>query len=141
MKSSVRWTILVVVIGACVAAFLLKPTSDRTSGEPAVAEKVALPRLVDLGSDQCVPCKMMAPILDGLEKEYAGSFIVEVIDVRKDQQAGEEYGIRVIPTQIFYDRAGVEQFRHEGFLSKEAILGKWAELGVDLVALPVDADR
>ena len=37
-----------------------------------------------------------------------------------------------MPTQIFYDSSGKELFRHEGFYSKEDILGKWNELGVDL---------
>ena len=91
-----------------------------------------LPRLVDLGSDKCVPCKMMAPILDQLTDEFAGRMTVEVIDVRKDRQAAGRYGIRVIPTQIFYDAAGQERFRHQGFYSREEILAKWRELGIDL---------
>jgi hypothetical protein len=44
----------------------------------------------------------------------------------------KEYGIQVIPTQIFYDATGKERFRHEGFYSKEDILAKWKEFGVDL---------
>jgi thioredoxin 1 len=38
----------------------------------------------------------------------------------------------VIPTQIFYDAAGRELFRHEGFFGKDDILAKWKELGVSL---------
>lgn len=90
----------------------------------------ARPRLVDLGADKCVPCKMMAPILEELSKEYADTFDVEFIDVWKNPKAGQEYGIRIIPTQIFYDAAGNELFRHEGFLGKEEILAKWKEHGV-----------
>jgi len=77
------------------------------------------PRLVDLGAGKCIPCKMMAPILDELSKEY---------------KAGEEYGVRMIPTQIFYDAAGNELFRHEGFFGKDEILGKWKEYGVAVSA-------
>jgi thioredoxin 1 len=40
----------------------------------------------------------------------------------------------MIPTQIFYDATGKERCRHEGFMSKEAILAKWQELGVDVTA-------
>ncbi|MCX7006699.1 MAG: organomercurial lyase, partial [Kiritimatiellaeota bacterium] len=54
------------------------------------------------------------------------------IDVWQTPDAGKQYGIDVIPTQIFYDTAGKELFRHSGFFSKEDILGKWKELGVDL---------
>lgn len=92
----------------------------------------ALPRLVDLGAGKCIPCKMMAPILEELKKEYAGILNVEFIDVLKNLDAGKKYGIRIIPTQIFFDAAGKELFRHEGFFSREDILAKWKELSVDI---------
>jgi hypothetical protein len=47
----------------------------------------------------------------------------------------KEYRISVMPTQIFYDASGKELFRHEGFFSKEDILGKWKELGIELLGL------
>jgi thioredoxin 1 len=47
-------------------------------------------------------------------------------------RCGRQYGIRVIPTQIFYDAEGKERFRHEGFYGREDMLAKWKELGVDL---------
>lgn len=94
--------------------------------------RVSLPSLVDLGSDTCVPCKMMAPILEELEEEYRGIFDVRFINTREDQEASSLYGIRLIPTQIFIDADGNELFRHEGFYSKEDILDKWQELGIDL---------
>jgi len=99
----------------------------------------ALPRLVDLGSKTCIPCKMMAPILESMKKEYAGRLTVEFIDVWENPSAGERYGIRLIPTQVFFDAAGREFFRHEGFFSKEDILGVFREHGIDLgggTALP-----
>jgi thioredoxin 1 len=96
------------------------------------AEPAPLPRLVDLGADQCIPCKMMAPILVELEKDYAGQLDIVFVDVWKNRGAGARYGIRLIPTQIFFDAAGKELFRHEGFYAKKDILAKWAELGVKL---------
>jgi thioredoxin 1 len=92
------------------------------------------PRLVDLGADKCIPCKLMAPILEELKKEYAGRLDVVFIDVWKDREAGKPYGIAVIPTQIFYDASGKERFRHEGFFAKQEILNKFKEIGVDLTA-------
>ncbi len=94
----------------------------------------ALPRMVDLGADKCIPCKMMAPILEEMKTAYAGQLEVEFIDVWKNPDAGSPYGVRVIPTQIFFDAEGEELFRHEGFYAKEDMLAKWKELGVDLVA-------
>ena len=91
-----------------------------------------LPRLVDLGAGKCIPCKMMAPILEELSKEYAGRLRVEVIDVWENPSAGDQYKIRVIPTQIFFDPSGKELFRHEGFIGKEDILSQWKELGFSL---------
>jgi len=94
--------------------------------------KKALPRLVDLGAGKCVPCKQMKPILAELTKDYAGDLEVVFIDVWENKAAGEEYHIRLIPTQIFYAADGRELARHEGFLSLKDILNKWRELGVVL---------
>lgn len=96
------------------------------------AESGKLPKLIDLGADKCIPCKMMAPILKELKTEYAGRMDVEFIDVWKSPDAGKPYKIRLIPTQIFFDASGKELFRHEGFFGKEDILKKWKEVGVDL---------
>jgi thioredoxin 1 len=116
---------------SAVTVTLAKPTEANAS--PAIATKTAkLPRLVDLGAGKCIPCKMMAPILQELKKEYAGRMNVEFIDVWVNPDAGKPYGIEVIPTQIFFDSSGKELFRHIGFFSKDDILAKWKELGVDL---------
>ena len=74
----------------------------------------------------------MAPILEGLRKELAGRLQVEFVDVAKDKKAAEQYKIDTIPTQIFFDASGKELFRHVGFFSRDAILAKWTELGVDV---------
>jgi thioredoxin 1 len=108
-------------------------TGTQSVPEPA-GQARAIPRLVDLGATKCIPCKMMAPILEDLKKTYAGKMDVQFIDVWENPEAGKKYGINVIPTQIFYDAAGRELFRHEGFFGKDDILAKWKELGVDVTA-------
>jgi thioredoxin 1 len=108
-----------------------REVSNPSETEPAPEQK-ALPRLVDLGADKCIPCKMMKPILEELEKEYAGQFEVIFIDVWQNEAAGKAYDIKIIPTQIFFDSKGSELFRHVGFFSKEDILAKWKELGIEL---------
>jgi len=96
------------------------------------ADAPALPRLVDLGAGKCIPCKQMKPVLAELTQEYAGQFEVVFIDVWENKAAGEPYGIRLIPTQIFFAADGKELARHEGFMAKKDILAKWKELGVAL---------
>src|SRR5512137_2326466 len=96
------------------------------------ADTAKLPKLVDLGADKCIPCKMMAPILADLKTNYVGQLDVEFIDVWKKPEAAKPFKIKLIPTQIFYDAKGKERFRHEGFFSKQDILAKWKELGVEL---------
>jgi thioredoxin 1 len=99
---------------------------------PQTVEAAGLPRLVDLGADKCIPCKMMAPILQELKATYTGKLQVDFIDVWKNPDEARKSDIRIIPTQIFYDASGKELFRHEGFFSREDILSKWKEFGVNL---------
>lgn len=105
-------------------------TTKTTRAVPPVA--AALPKLVDLGAGKCIPCKKMTPVLEELKQEFTGRLQVEFIDVWQNPGAAQPYKIEIIPTQIFYDAAGREQFRHVGFFSKAEILAKWKELGVDL---------
>lgn len=77
--------------------------------------------MVDLGAKSCIPCKMMMPVMDAVEKEYAGKAAVIFIDVWENPDQSKKYGLRAIPTQIFYDRQGKEVFRHEGFFDKKSI--------------------
>ena len=112
-------------------ASAISPHAVDASSRPAGPTE-ALPRLLDFGATQCIPCKMMAPILEDLKKTYVGKLDVQFIDVWENPEAGKEYGINMIPTQIFYDATGKELFRHEGFFGREDILAKWKEFGVDL---------
>ena len=114
---------------AAAHAEAVPASAEATTSAPAPA---ALPRLLDLGADKCIPCKQMAPILAEMKTVYAGQLEVEFIDVWKNPGASEAYGVRVIPLQIFFDAEDNELFRHEGFYGKEDILAKWKELGVDL---------
>ena len=149
LRSKGLWTkaVIIVALAAAVAgAMYLKERPEEPQAEASAPKgssasaadsqkaqsQAGIPRLVDLGAGKCIPCKLIAPILDELQKEYKGKFDVVVIDVWKDASAGRAYRIRVIPTQIFYDANGKELFRHEGFYSKEDILAKWKELGVNV---------
>ena len=147
------------IAGALVVAVILvvglkrsRPTTDvgrRSSEAPALRStsampaesaattteiKAGLPQLIDLGSKTCIPCKMMVPVLAALAQEYAGRLEVKFTDVNENPEAAQRFAIRLIPTQVFLDASGKELFRHEGFFSKEDIVAKWQDLGIDLSA-------
>jgi thioredoxin 1 len=103
----------------------------KSPGEKQVAVPVKdMVTMVDLGAHKCIPCKMMAPILAKLEKEYKGKAAIVFIDVWKDRSQAERFGIRAIPTQIFYDKSGQEVYRHVGFMSEDAIVEQLNKMGV-----------
>lgn len=87
--------------------------------------------MVDLGAKTCIPCKLMAPIMEKLEKDYKGQAAIVFLDVSKEPDLAKRFGISVIPTQIFYDKQGKEIFRHTGFMSEEAIVTQLKKMGVN----------
>ena len=124
--------VLIAAVGITVALRQSRLSGLQEQTRDNGPASTTLPRLVDLGAGKCIPCKMMAPILAELKKEYAGRLKVEFIDVWENPDEGAEYSIRMIPTQIFYDASGKELFRHEGFFGKADILTKWKELSVNI---------
>jgi len=132
-----------ILISIVIGFILIKGSADRTGGGSSSnvigedsrmdlegQQTKKLPVLVDLGKGTCIPCKKMKPILDELKTEYHGRAIVKVIDLRYEPREARKYGIRLIPTQIFFDAEGNEVYRHEGFMDKQSIRMKFAEMGV-----------
>jgi thioredoxin 1 len=113
----------------CVGSVSL--SAGEATGVPEVPVKGKV-TMVDIGAKECIPCKMMAPIMEELEKEYHDSEKAAIIfiDVWKNRDQGRKFGIRAIPTQIFYDKDGKEVYRHEGFMDKKAIVAMLDKLGV-----------
>ncbi len=139
MNKSVKIAIAVLLPAVAVGLIVIKekersPRTERPERAlaPGDEQSKGLPKLIDLGAGKCIPCKKMAPILEEIRKEYQGVLVIEFIDVWKDRAAGFKYGIRLIPTQIFYDAAGKELTRHEGFMGKEDILATFKRFGVKL---------
>ena len=87
---------------------------------------------IELGSVNCVPCKMMQPVMDKLEENFPNDVEVLFYDVwtEEENHYAQEYGIRVIPTQIFLDENGEEYFRHEGFFPYEQVVEVLERKGV-----------
>jgi thioredoxin 1 len=111
---------------------IAKAKNPQTTSKSVGKTQEKLPKLLDLGADKCIPCKMMKPILNELKTDYAGKLDVEFIDVWENPKESEKHGINLIPTQIFYDPEGKEFQRHEGFMSKEDILATFRQKGMKL---------
>lgn len=65
-----------------------------------------VPTVVDFGSDSCIPCKEMAPVLETLNAQWQGKAAVQFIDVWKYADGVEDFPIQVIPTQVFFNADG-----------------------------------
>lgn len=103
-----------------VALAASEATAETDSLPPAVPVPNTV-TMLDLGAHSCIPCKMMAPVLESLEKEYAGKAAIVFIDVWQHPEEGNRFGIKAIPTQIFFDHTGKEIFRHAGFYPTKKI--------------------
>ena len=94
----------------------------RSSGRPSI---------VDFGSVGCIPCDMMAPILDKLKAKYKGKVNVLFVHVKEKPILTGRYGVQAIPVQIFFDKSGKEVFRHTGFFAEEEIEKQLSKMGVN----------
>ena len=80
------------------------------------------PAIVDFYADWCGPCKMVAPILEELSKEYAGKIYIYKVNVDKEPELARDFGIQSIPTIWFVPMKGEPQV-NMGALSKEQLKG------------------
>ncbi len=76
-----------------------------------------LPAIIDFYADWCGPCKMVAPVLEELAKEYDGKLIIYKVDTEKEQELAAIFDIRSIPTFLFIPMEGKPMLQ-PGALSK-----------------------
>lgn len=107
-----RVLLLFLIIILASASFSQKKSGDK----PKVT-------FIELGSVNCVPCKMMQPVMKSVGEKYGQQVKIIFYDVWKTDQKkfARQYGIRLIPTQIFLDEYGKEFHRHEGFYPETEI--------------------
>ena len=79
-----------------------------------------LPCIIDFYADWCQPCKIVAPILEELEKEYEGKINIYKIDTEDQQELAAAFGIRSIPSMLFCPKEGQPQMA-QGALPKESL--------------------
>jgi thioredoxin 1 len=98
---------------------LTKQPSTAVAGNLYAAEKKSSfsVTFIELGSVNCIPCKMMQPVMKEIETKYGTQVKVVFYDVwtTAGRPYAAQYGIRAIPTQVFLDANGREFFRHEGY--------------------------
>lgn len=79
-----------------------------------------LPAIIDFYADWCGPCKMIAPILEDLSKEYEGKIIIYKVDTDVEQELSAVFGIQSIPTMLFIGADG-EPMMQPGALPKHVL--------------------
>lgn len=124
--------ILITLLLLSTLPFLHQTSFSQSSIEriPKDIAKVPLPKLLDFGAGTCIPCKKMAPILKELSEEYKGRVVIKIIEVYRERELTQANGIRLIPTQIFFDAKNQEVYRHMGFMDKEQIKKVFEKMGV-----------
>jgi len=108
------------------------PSGMETQSEDDFRKALASgkPMVVDLGSNSCLPCRQLRPILQKIRKDYTGKLEVLIIDINKNPQLANEYKVQLIPTVVFFDASGKEIFRNQGFMSEAKIKEQLAKMGV-----------
>jgi thioredoxin 1 len=109
---SIYLLLLFLVLAISITSYPQK----KTDAKPEVT-------FIELGSVNCIPCKMMQPVMKSVEEKYGTQVKVIFYDVWKTDQKkyAHQYGIKLIPTQVFLDKNGKEFFRHEGFYPEAEI--------------------
>lgn len=139
MKKSILFIIaIILLLSSC------KPTANAASpsetqkynkaeDETTSVEKSPIVTFVELGSTTCIPCKQMQPIMKEIETEFPADVKVVFYDINvpSEKEKAMNYGIRVIPTQVFLDKDGKEFYRHEGFFPKEELVKILKEKGAE----------
>jgi|GEM_PF-1466576 len=114
-----------------VSASWMRAEHERWAKNPVEQARLSgKPTYVNFGVNGC--CDHMNPVTQALQLEYGDKLNVVFVHVGEQAILGELYGINTIPIQLLFDKNGKLLVRHVGNLTKEQVLAKFAEGGVDL---------
>ncbi len=128
--------LIIALVVIAVLVMLFMRSYNKMKNAPAVAESELIEHLtaqnfahktkngvvlVDFWADWCMPCKMMAPILNEVAEATDGTATIYKLNVDEQQQVAAQFGIRSIPTMILF-KDGKEMERIIGVKAKEAVI-------------------
>ena len=105
-----------------IADAAAKPITTKNIKTLDEALKAGVPVIVKLGSDKCLPCRKMNPIMQELAVEQNGKAVFLKLEVYENRALAKAVGVRLIPTVLFYNKHGKLKAKHEGGLSKMELL-------------------
>ena len=94
------------------------------------AKKEGKAVMLELGSVGCIPCEQMKAVMEKLRANYKGKLEVFFVDVGKDRDTAQRFGVFAIPTQVFLDKNGKEFHRHIGYYGYEEIVPVLKKAGI-----------
>jgi thioredoxin 1 len=132
VKRNFGISVLIGTMVLVVTLFLANCSCLATESSAAVPRVPAkgMVTMVDLGASGCIPCEIMAKVVDSLQDQYKGKAAIYFINIRNHPEEAQKFGIKLIPVQIFYDKNGKEVYRHEGVMPQATAVAKLEELGV-----------
>ncbi len=115
-----------IVASIGLATFTQASISNRATPQHKVT-------FIDLGSEYCIPCQKMVPVMDSIKSLYPNDVKVIFYNVstKEGRPFAEKYHIEMIPTQIFLDKNGMEYFRHQGYFPIKEVVKILKKKGVD----------
>jgi thioredoxin 1 len=119
-------------LAVIIALLTLSGSSNASEVDTVLgnAKKESKAVMLELGSVGCIPCEQMKPVMQKLRTNYKGKLEVFFVDVRKDRDTARQFGVYVIPTQVFLDKTGKEYHRHIGFYGYEEIVPVLKKAGI-----------
>jgi putative thioredoxin len=104
--------------------------TDKDFNEKVIERSKEMPIVVDFYADWCMPCKMLAPVLEKIAEEYKGKFVLVKVNVDNAPEIAQKYGIMSIPN--------VKMFKNGELISEfagsypESFIREWLEKNLSI---------